>query len=426
MTYVPVDVRRLDAVIDANRILSSVTVPVQKGQFTGIIGRNGSGKSTLLKCMSRILAPAAGSVTVEGLEIGVYSRRELARILSVVPQESQRTFSYSVNDVVGMGRYARQGLFSGLSAQDREACDTAMATAGISRLAGREIVTLSGGEWQRVLIARTLAQETGIVLLDEPTSHLDISHQIEILSALHALTRSGTTVLAVFHDLNLAAHYCDRIIALQEGRVAADGIPSEVITPDFLWNVFSLDAEVRIHPSTGKPLVFPRYAKKRGSGTGRKVHLVCGGGTGTDLLRTLHEAGCRVTAGVLAMNDTDYATSVDLGIPCSAEPPFSPVSGASRAVLKEQVRNAEILIVTTVPVGDGNLTNLITVEEDSAAPVFFAGNSGTAEVEDFCGGQANAILARLAASGRLTVLPAPAILAACTGLKKKNIDGDNP
>ena len=426
MTDIPVNVEGLDAVIDANRILTGITLPVKKGQFTGIIGRNGSGKSTLIRCMSRTLDPVAGSVKVEGLDIGVYTRKELARALSVVPQESMRTFGYTVLDVVSMGRYARQGLFTAYSAEDREACEAAMATVGITHLADRRIPTLSGGEWQRVLIARTLAQETGIILLDEPTSHLDISHQIETLSALHALTRTGTTVIAVFHDLNLAAHYCDRIIALQEGRVVAAGGPAEIITPVFLREIFSLDADVRIHPATGKPLIFPRYSRKANAGEGCRIHIICGGGTGTDLMHALHDAGCRVTAGVLAMNDSDYATAVSLGIPCTVEPPFAPVSEASRTALQQQIREADYVIVTPAPVGEGNLANLIAVEKSGTAPILFVGTGEPAAVEDFCMGLAQAVIGRLSAAGRLAVLPAPEIIETCTGVKKENQDGKSP
>jgi iron complex transport system ATP-binding protein len=410
MNGAPVSVRGLDVVIDAHRILAEVTLSVERGRFTGIIGRNGSGKSTLIRCMSRTLMPAAGSVTIEGRNIAIYNRRELARTLSVVPQESSRTFEYPVEDVVAMGRYARQSLFSGFSGEDQKACRAAMEIAGISDLAGRRIPTLSGGEWQRVLIARTLAQETGIILLDEPTSHLDVSHQIAILSALHALTRSGTTVIAVFHDLNLTSHYCDHIIALQEGRVAMCGTPSEVITTNFLATVFSLEAEVRFHPVTGKPLIFPRFRKEAPGSIGARVHVISGGGTGSDLLHTLHDAGYRLTAGVLSMNDSDYATATSLGIPCSAEPPFSPISEVSKTALAAQVADADFVIVIPAPVGTGNLANLQTLADFSTAQIFFMAGDGTAAVEDFCGGEANRIISALASSGRLMALPCSSII----------------
>ncbi len=424
MTDAPVSVQGLDAVIDANRILTQVSLPVYKGQFTGIIGRNGSGKSTLVRCMSRTLAPAAGSVTVDGLDIGVYARRDLARKLSVVPQEAGRAFSYTVLDVVTMGRYAWQGLLSGHSVADKRAFKADMATPGIAHLAERRIPTLSGGEWQRVLIARTLAQETGIILLDEPTSHLDISHQIEILSALAALTRSGTTVIAAFHDLNLAAHYCDRIIALHDGKVVAAGPPADVITHQFLREVFSLNAEVRIHPATGKPLIFPQYALNTGSGNGRRVHVICGGGTGTDLLYALKSSGCQVTTGVLAMNDADYTTAVRLGIPYIAEPPFAPVSKRSEKALQDQIRGSEIIVITPAPVGDGNLANLSAVEEAGQAQIFFLGEGKIAAIEDFCNGQGKATLGRLAHSGQLKVLPGVAILRECVGFPVIKPTGD--
>jgi iron complex transport system ATP-binding protein len=289
-----------------------------------------------------------------------------------------------------------------------------MATVGVAGLEERRISTLSGGEWQRVLIARTLAQETGILLLDEPTSHLDVSHQIEILSTLQALTRSGATVIAVFHDLNLAAHYCDLIVALSEGRVATTGTPGNILTREFLQEIFSLDAEVRMHLVTGRPIILPRYSHRATGGCATRVHVICGGGTGSELLHSLHNAGCRLSTGVLAMNDSDYATAVRLGVPCSAEPPFSPVSEVSRDILSGQVSDADFIVVTAAPVGEGNLTNLRILEEHSTAPILFLGGANFSEVEDHCGGQARAILGRLSASGRLTVMNGPAILERCT------------
>jgi iron complex transport system ATP-binding protein len=415
MTPQSIDISGLDVIINSSRILDQVAIKAGTGRFVGIIGPNGSGKSTLIRCMSRTLQPVAGTVLVEGREISVFSRRELAEKLSVVPQESPRTFDYTVEEVVGMGRYAHQGLLSGFSVQDHEMCHAAMKTAGITHLSGRQITSLSGGEWQRVLIARTLAQDTPIILLDEPTSHLDISHQIEILCALQALSRNGITVVGVFHDLNLAAHFCDDIIVISQGRIAVTGAPRDVITPQVLKEYFNLDAIVRIHPSTGKPLVVPMFASPCAAREGACVHVICGGDTGSEILHALCLAGCRVTVGVLALNDSDYATASELNIPCIAESPFTPVSELSQVALAAMLRKADRIVVTPMPVGQGNLVNLRILAGSGSAPIRFLTAHERPEIIDFTGGAASAIIRDLAASSRLQAMSLEKVVKDCSG-----------
>lgn len=179
-----ISVTDVDVKIGTAEILHKVSVDANQGMFVGIIGPNGSGKSTLIHCMSRTSHSATGKILVVGKEIEKYSHKELATLLGIVPQESTRTFDFSVDDIVMMGRYPYQKLLRPPEPHDKEACQKAMSLTGISHLTGRSISTLSGGEWQRVLIARALAQETPLLLLDEPISQLDINHQIEILSVL--------------------------------------------------------------------------------------------------------------------------------------------------------------------------------------------------------------------------------------------------
>jgi len=413
MTHPALDISGLDVLINSSRILDQVAFKAVKGRFVGIIGPNGSGKSTLIRCMSRTLQPVTGTVLVDGKEISVFGSRELAEKISVVPQESPRTFDYTVEDVVEMGRYAHQRPLSSLTPKDHGLCHAAMKTAGILHLNGRNISSLSGGEWQRVLIARTLAQDTPIILLDEPTSHLDISHQIEILCALQSLSRNGTTVIGVFHDLNLAAHFCDDIIVISAGHVVVTGDPGDVITSPVLKKYFGLDATVRIHPSTGKPLVVPFYVSRQTGSRGTRVHVICGGGTGSEVLHALSAAGCHVTTGVLSMSDSDYATAADLNVPCIAEPPFTPVSEASQDTLASMLKNAERIVVTPMPVGQGNLVNLKILQESSSAPVLFMTSGSHPEIPDYCGGAASAIINDLLVGDRLQGLSLNAIIHEC-------------
>lgn len=415
MTDIPLAVRGLDVVLEANSILSGISLTAGRGRFIGIIGPNGSGKSTLIRCMSRGLSPESGTIEVDGRDITVYPSRDLARLLGVVPQESQRTFEYSVEDVVGMGRYARQGLLSGVSQEDRSACRAAMEIAGITHLSGRNIGTLSGGEWQRVLIARTLAQETAIILLDEPTSHLDISHQIAVLSAVLELSWNGRTVVAVFHDLNLAAHFCDEILVIRAGKVAAYGNPRDVLTAEILRDVFGLEAEIKTHTVSGKPVIVPLYPEREHCPAGKRVHIICGGGTGTPLFYALRNLGCPVTCGVLSMNDSDYATAMNLGIPCIAEPPFAEISRVSLEALEGMIRNADIVILVPMPVGPGNLANLQALSGCGPVPVIIAQPGNSSCWTDCTEGEATAILDRLRADGSIRELPFPEILTQCSG-----------
>lgn len=419
MTTHRVSVQGLDVAIEANRILEGISLNAGTGRLVGIIGPNGSGKSTLIRCISRSLSPQAGVIRLEGQEITLFSRKDLARALSVVPQEANRTFDFRVEDVVMMGRYAHQTLLSTISTDDREACRQAMATVGVTELGDRRITTLSGGEWQRVLIARTLSQESDIVLLDEPTSHLDASHQIMILTAFQTLVRDGATVIGVFHDLNLAAHFCDEILVLSDGRVAAFGPPSETITTDLLRDVFTLDAIVGHHPFTGRPVVLPLFAPSSPTAPGKRVHVVCGGGSGGWLLPALVAAGCTVSTGVLAMNDSDYATARRLGIPCIAEPPFTALSEASSAALHEALVHADIVVLTGMPIGRGNLANLRALETcDTPVPLYLLtdlddGGESPA-ISDFTDGEATALLEQLLQSGRMARCSLEELLRTCS------------
>lgn len=414
MTGIPLSVQELDVSLEANRILSGISLTAGRGRFIGIIGPNGSGKSTLVRCMSRNLSPESGRIEVDGRNIMDYPQKELARLLGIVPQESQRTFEYTVEDVVGMGRYARQGLLAGFSEEDTEACRVAMGIAGIRHLAGRKIGTLSGGEWQRVLIARTLAQETSIIILDEPTSHLDISHQIGILSSVFELSRKGKTVIAVFHDLNLAAHFCDEILVIRSGKVAASGSPSGVLTPGILHDVFGLDAQIRTHPVTGKPVILPLYPRVNPAGNGKRVHIICGGGTGAPLFSALKSRGCTITCGILAMNDSDYAAARCLGIPCLAEPPFAGISEFSREALRGMIRNAELVILTPMPVSSGNLGNLLALLDCRDVPILVTLSGESLGWIDCTGGETGKILNTLQFAGRIRELPLSEIITFCS------------
>ncbi|MBW4716603.1 heme ABC transporter ATP-binding protein [Saccharothrix obliqua] len=231
-------------------ILRGVEFAARKGEVHGIVGPNGSGKSTTLRCVYRALTPSGGAVRLDGRPLAAMSIRDTARQLAALTQDSQVEFDFTVAEVVAMGRLPHQSGFDRETARDREVCASALSRVDAAHLADRSFLSLSGGERQRVLIARALAQEPRVLVLDEPTNHLDINHQLAVLALVRGL---GVTVLAVLHDLNLAAAYCDRIHVLDAGRVVASGTAEEVLTPEVLADVFRVRAHVVRHPVSGVP-----------------------------------------------------------------------------------------------------------------------------------------------------------------------------
>ena len=236
----------------------SVTVP--DDSFTVIIGPNACGKSTLLAALARVLTPAAGSVLLDGREIAGYRSKEVARRLGLLPQGQVAPDGITVVDLVSRGRYPHQRLLRQWSEDDERAVVAALEATSTTELAGRPVDELSGGQRQRVWLAMALAQETRILLLDEPTTYLDIAHQVDVLDlCAHLRADRGYTLVAVLHDLNQACRYATHLVALKEGRIVAEGEPSAVITADLVRDVFGLDCRVITDPESGTPLVIPKH-----------------------------------------------------------------------------------------------------------------------------------------------------------------------
>lgn len=239
-------------------VVSSLDLAVPPGAITVIVGANACGKSTLLRSMSRLLAPREGRVVLDGKEVHRLPAKELARTLGLLPQSPVAPEGITVSDLVGRGRHPHQSMFSRWNEKDDAAVASALEATATEPLADRAVDELSGGQRQRVWIAMALAQQTDLLLLDEPTTFLDASHQIEVLDLLTDLNRSrGTTIVMVLHDLNLAARYADHLIALADGTLHAAGSPAEVLTEETVRAVFGLESRVVEDPVSGRPLMLP-------------------------------------------------------------------------------------------------------------------------------------------------------------------------
>ena len=239
-------------------VVESLDLLVPPGQITTIIGANACGKSTLLRAMSRLLAPRQGRVVLDGKDLHRLPTREVARTLGLLPQSPIAPEGITVSDLVARGRHPYRRLLTRWTAEDDAAVARALELTGTADLADRPVDELSGGQRQRVWIAMALAQQTDILLLDEPTTYLDLSHQVEVLDLLTDLNRErGTTIVMVLHDLNLAARYAERLVTMKDGRIVAQGAPAEVMTEEMLADVFGLAARVIPDPVAGTPLVVP-------------------------------------------------------------------------------------------------------------------------------------------------------------------------
>jgi iron complex transport system ATP-binding protein len=370
-----VALKDVDFAYDTRPVLRRISFALRAGDFVGIVGPNGSGKSTLVDLIDGIHQPAAGEVLVKGRPTDKYRRKEMAREVALVPQHFDLDFDLAVREVVEMGSYCL--------GKDPAVCgdpELTLARLGVRHLTSRRFSELSGGEKQLVVLAQALMQQAPLLLLDEPASALDVSHQLRLFDLLKELNADGLTVLCILHDLNLALHYFDKLLVLSDGEVAAFGPPEEVLQPEVVEAVYGVRAYLHRHAGRTYLTFSPRL---RGERRGR-VHLVCGGGTGAGLMRELVDAGYEVTAGVLNALDTDEETGSELGLHMAVEAPFSPVGDEAHAENLELMRAADLVVVSAVPVSHGNARNIEAAREALAAGVPVWADDGV-RANDFAG-----------------------------------------
>jgi iron complex transport system ATP-binding protein len=344
-------------------LLYDLSLRIDAGEMVGLLGPNGSGKTTLLRLLSGVLQPQEGEVLLEGRDVRHWGRRDLAQRIAVVPQELHMPFAFTVEHMVSLGRMPFVRPFLGsLNRNDQLVVRDAMEATGVAALAERVFNELSGGERQRVMIAMALAQEPVALLLDEPTSHLDIKYQVETLELIQGLNRErDVTVIASMHDLNLAARYFPRLILFQRA-VVADAGPAQVLEPGLLSRVYGVNVQVGIMRGAAHLSVLPPDDGQSDSESLQRVqpavHVMAGGGSGEVLMRALADAHVPFVAGALNIGDSDHTLALRLAEDVITEQPYAPISPEAVARVRASLERVKLLIICPAPIGPGNLVLL--------------------------------------------------------------------
>jgi len=343
-------------------LLYDVQLMVCQGEMVGLLGPNGSGKTTLLRLVSGVLLPQEGKIVLDGRDIQDWGRRGVARNIAVVPQELHVPFAFTVEQMVSLGRTPYINWLGSRNSKDDNMVHDAMLATDVIPLAKRIFNELSGGERQRVMVAMALAQQPKLLLLDEPTAHLDIKYQIEMLELVQKLNRErDVTVIAALHDLNLAARYFPRLVLFQRG-IVADAGPAQVLEPHLLKRVYGIDVQVGILRGAEHLSVLPpgvgEQEDKSAQEPQSKVFVMAGGGSGERLMRALADARIPFIAGALNIGDSDHTLALRLANEVITEQPYSPLSPETLEHIHESLSKTKLLIVCPMPVGPGNLALL--------------------------------------------------------------------
>ncbi len=399
MTPAAYDIQSIEVVLGGQHVLGPLDLKIPCGCFMGVLGPNGSGKTTLLRTLSGGVTPAAGDVLLEQRPLHKYGANSLARLVGVVPQQFSLDFSFTVEEMVAMGRYSQ-----GAPAADGEAVAAALEATGMTPLAGRLITKLSGGERQRALIAQTLAQQTPILLLDEPLNNLDLNHQLEIMQLLSRLHADGRTVVVVLHDLNMAAQYCNELVLLDQGKLAAQGGPACVLDPRTILEVFKV--RVAVHRQGPRPYLTPVWSQTPDSphANQKRVHVIAGGGAASGLLEDLVIRGFAPTVGIVSVFDTDYSVAQRYELEVVSAPPFEPFPTEAIQQFESLAGAADVIIVAPVFFGRGNLAPLETALRAAldGRKVILIRNPPVQD-RDLSGGKAASLIQELLAAGAIEV-----------------------
>lgn len=394
-----IDIRGATVRYGSHAVVKGLDMCIDRGSFVSLIGPNGAGKSTILKAITKNVDLDSGDIRLDGKSINDISYREKAQIVGFVPQEFSVDYDFGVYDIVAMGRNPYSRMLRGFDEGDVRAVEEAMLKTDTLKYKDKKFNNLSGGEKQRVIIARALAQQPKILILDEATSNLDIHHQLDVLELIYRLNREdGMTVLAVMHDLNMAARFSDKLILLSDGAIVCQGRPEEVLREDVLKGVYDMEVVARDSRLLSCREVVPLRVSQTGQARDVAVHVICGGGTGEYILQRLYSEGYRLSAGILSRQDTDYELCVSLGIDCASSAPFSEFCSQSIAENEEYMRRADAIIITDVAIGTGNLKNIQMAAKITDKPVIILHSAD----RDFVKGACDALVDRMRAKGNVT------------------------
>ncbi len=340
------------------KVLHNVTFNIQKGDFVGILGPNGSGKSTLLHLLSGLLMPDTGTIFISGKNTKELSRKNWSQEIAIVFQETNLNLDLECFDVIMMGRFPHWRRWQKENQQDIDSVLNALQITNTQQFANRPFRELSGGEKQRVMIARALAQEPNILLLDEPTSHLDILHQLDIMRILYRLQKKDITILGVFHDINLVSQFCNQVMFLKKGEIVHRGLVGKSLRAPQVEELFDVEFLEEIHPYSLRPFFMPLGIAKKMESPSASIHLICGGGSGSNFMKEFLEAGFSVSVGIVNQFDSDQEMASKLGITVIIEKPFSPISDDNFQKAINLAAQSDYIFIAPGYWGRGNLLNL--------------------------------------------------------------------
>jgi iron complex transport system ATP-binding protein len=402
--------KNVDFSYDLELILEDFSIQFKKGHFYGILGPNGCGKTTLLNLLSGLLKIQykhgdAGEIVINDSDIRTWSPRKTAKALAYVQQSRNgMNFDFTVKEMVLMGRYAYIDRFSNESEEDIRVVDDILTDLNLIHLAGRLYSELSGGEQQKVIIARAIAQQAQILLLDEPTSHLDINFQIEFMEMFQTFVKRGILVIAVLHDLNLAAQFCDKILLLKDRGIHAFGTVEETITQENILQVYNISVVVKKNIVTNSIFITPirnyLVGQQKTNVVKPKIHLIAGGGNAVFILPELR--GFDVSVGVVNVLDNDHSLASDLGYKVISEAPFSPISEGSANTLQERLKSVELVLLANIPFGNANLKNLEILFSFSG--IILVIEDTPIEERDFTDGRATELYKQICSQDRTKII----------------------
>jgi len=414
MSGVELSAQRVVWRVGERQIIDGVDLAIRGGELVGVIGPNGAGKTTILRLLSGLLRPSAGRVLLDGTDLATLDSRDRACHLAFMSQDAAPSFPFTVMEVLLMGRFPHLKRFERESAADREKALRTLSYVGLAGLEERSFDELSGGEKQLVLFAKTLVQDCDVIVLDEPSSSLDMRHQDRIFSMTQELAREGRAIVVSVHTLGVAAHYCTRLVLLDRGRVAADGRPEEVLRSEIIDRVYGVRTLVTPSSATGS-LTVTVLPQRVGRG-GLRVHLIGGAGSAVNLTRELFRMGHAVTGGIAHEYDSDEKLWKSLGIEHVSVGTFSRITDAEIDAATKLVDASDVTILCAFPIGPGNIGNLelarrarrlvvMRPEAEDVPRTFFSPEGkalfdrvcGQAESADYAG--IGAVLDRLAAAG---------------------------